>query len=68
MQDGVQAEEGRTLDDAIHQMHNALGVPRWRVVRDQQVSAPERDPLAPLWWDDEEEASSSFLNAMGVGI
>lgn len=67
MQDGVTPEEGKSMEDAIHELHNGLGVPRWLVVRGQDAAPVDRDPRAPLWWDDDEQASSSFLRAMGIG-
>lgn len=56
------------MDAAITEFHTALGVPRWLYVRGREITPSNRDPRAPLWWDDDEQASESFLRAMGVGI
>jgi hypothetical protein len=47
-------------------LDNELGVVRWRIPGQPVVAQPDRDPAAPSWWDDDEEASQSFLDAMGV--
>lgn len=47
-----------------------LSVKRWRRTpddTDKYAGAPV-DPAAPWWWAGEEEASDSFLAAMGVSL
>jgi hypothetical protein len=55
------------VEEAVNELHNGLGVQRWLVVRGGEITPSTRDPRAPLWWDDDEEASASFLKAMGIG-
>lgn len=53
--------------EATHQeFDNDLGVRLWRINREQVEKEDTRDPNAPAWWVDDEEASSSFLASMGV--
>ena len=54
------------MEDAQRALDNDLLVDVWRVDRAQDQRESTRDPLAPGWWTDDDEASSSFLNAMGV--
>lgn len=64
----MQAKDGGTVEDAIRELDNDLGVLRWRLSREQdEPGADDREPGAPAWWVDEEQASASFLLAMGIG-
>lgn len=48
---------------------NQLGVSGWQVPgREPVYDVPEVDPRAPLWWQGDEEASSSFLAAYGITL
>lgn len=46
----------------------ALGINRWKISEGQPEPEETIDPNAPLWWGGEEEASDSFLTAMGVNL
>jgi len=61
-------DEKKTAEQARKELDNMVGVKRWRVSTDVGVPEVEIDPNAPLWWDGEEEASDSFLTAMGVNL
>jgi hypothetical protein len=64
-------EEGR---DVRAELDAWLEVPRWRTPmsraatyqRRAAIDAPELTP--PTWWESDEEASASFLQAMGVSL
>jgi hypothetical protein len=61
--------EGTTPEMAIRQLNNQLGVDAWRVPGDEKpMEMPYREPGAPVWWFGEEDASDSFLAAMGVNL
>lgn len=49
---------------------SSLSVKRWRITADhvdKYAGAPV-DEAAPWWWEGDEEASDSFLEAMGVQL
>lgn len=55
------------MEEAHRELDVQLAVSRWRTHWSQpEPGADDRDPTAPVWWVDEEEASASFLEAMGV--
>jgi hypothetical protein len=45
-----------------------LSVAGWAVPGSGPKRVKQRDPKAPWWWTDEEDASDSFLKAMGVSL
>lgn len=45
-----------------------LDVRAWTVPGTETKELEPRDPKAPWWWDSPEEASQSFLTAMGVNL
>jgi hypothetical protein len=50
------------------ELDSDLGVLEWQL-SDSDVQQPQRegvDPDAPAWWHGDEEASASFMRAMGV--
>lgn len=45
-----------------------LIVSRWKVFRDDPDVEDTRDPNAPDWWTDDDEASTSSLTAIGIDL
>lgn len=66
MVQNLEVKEGQDAEAVRRQFDRSLFVEHWEtpgaVVRPQK----EREPGAPLWWEDDEEASSAFLAAQGV--
>lgn len=61
--------EGTTPEEARARLDSELGVRGWGIPgATTVVEVPAVDPRAPLWWQGEEEASSSFLAAMGIHL
>lgn len=59
----------REKPEAVQRRFDAsLHVEAWRVCGDDARPVRERPDGEPWWWDGEEEASSEFLNAMGVNL
>jgi hypothetical protein len=50
------------------QLDAALGVPGWPGPATRPRPAEPVEPGAPAWWHGEEEASQSFLAAVGVRL
>lgn len=48
------------------ELDNLLEVDTWGVLSMPKQQQPTRDPSAPAWWRSDEDASQSFLRAMGV--
>jgi hypothetical protein len=66
MLEGLQAKEGQTMEDAVRQFDAELLVSSWRVFPGQdEPDTGDRDPNAPYWWTSDEDASASFLAAVG---
>jgi hypothetical protein len=61
-QDGKKPEQVRTEFDGL------METKRWRITEAEEIEESETDKKAPWWWDGDEEASSSFLTAMGVDL
>ena len=68
-----QAMISRLVYDADHperprrELDRNLLVARWRVPGVRRAAQPVVvDPTAPYWWTDDEDASQSFFQAMGV--
>jgi hypothetical protein len=66
LSEGVQAEEGRTIEEARASFDNSLSVSLWKVSPDAPDRTDDRDPLAPAWWTSDEDASQSFLREQGI--
>jgi hypothetical protein len=68
MVQGLEVKDGQDADTVRRQFDNALGVSSWptpgTVIRPQKA----RPAGAPIWWEDDEEASASFLSAQGVNL
>lgn len=60
--------EGQRADDARRRFDAQLSVARWAMPGSGVKESDPRGDGAPWWWDGEEEASSSFLTAMGVTL
>jgi hypothetical protein len=66
MRKSVNPEEGKTMDAAITDLDNQLGVSVWGLPGNIDHQVPEREEGAPDWWYGDEEASQSFLQAQGL--
>ena len=64
----VNVREGQTAEQARKRFDGQLGVRAWATPGTEARELEPRDPKAPWWWDNAEEASSSFLAAMGVNL
>jgi hypothetical protein len=59
--------EGQTEEQARKRFDADLGVSAWALPgRERREPEPVQDPGAPWWWTDAEEASQSWLTAMGI--
>lgn len=45
-----------------------LGVDSWRTPGHDEVQKPPVEPNAPWWWKGDQDASQSFLKAVGVKL
>jgi len=55
-------------DTARKRFDGQLDVRTWTVPGAEHRTLAPRDPKAPWWWDGAEDASQSFLTAMGVNL
>lgn len=61
--------EGQTEEQARARFDADLGVSAWALPgRERSEPEPVQDPGAPWWWTSAEEASQSWLTAMGVNL
>jgi hypothetical protein len=59
--------DGADPEDVRKAFDNELSTAAWGTPgKPMRVDIEERDPAAPSWWIDEEDASQSFLASMGV--
>lgn len=58
--------EGQTEASVRRAFDDDLGVALWGTPGVPLSINDDRDPDAPSWWTDEEDASQSFLSSMGV--
>lgn len=66
----LDVKENEDPETVRRRFDNDMGVRRWRVSPehvDKYAGAPV-DEAAPSWWEGDEEASDSFLEAMGVRL
>ena len=61
-------KEGQRPEMVRARFDAQLGVDSWRTPGRQELPAPLVEPNAPWWWKGAEEASSSFLKAVGVKL
>lgn len=64
----LDVKENEKPEDVRRGLDNQLGVTGWTVPGRRPLEAPDVDPRAPLWWQGDEEASSSFLTAYGINL
>lgn len=60
--------DNETPDRARRRFDGQLGVRAWTTPGTEHKQPEPRDPKAPWWWDGHEDASQSFLTAMGVTL
>jgi hypothetical protein len=61
--------EGQTEEQARARFDADLGVSAWALPgHDRRQPEPVTDTGAPWWWHGNEDASQSFLTAMGVNL
>lgn len=61
-------KENQSPDAARRAFDSSLMVRGWAVPGRERLETTPRDPGAPWWWESAEEASGSFLKAMGVNL
>lgn len=64
----LKVNDGEDPEQVRKGADNQLGVAGWAVPGRMTQEAPDVDPRAPLWWQGDEEASSSFLTAYGINL
>jgi hypothetical protein len=64
----VRTREGQSAENARKSLDAMLAVSGWTVPGSKPRETAPRDPRAPYWWYDEEDASQSFLKSMGVNL
>jgi len=68
MLQGLTVRKGQTYEQARAAFDSDLGMSQWLVPGRQPKPPAPRDPGAPWWWHGDEDASDSFLAAMGVTL
>lgn len=69
MLDRIAVRENEKPDTARKRFDGQLGVRGWGTPGTElKAPDPARDPKAPWWWDSAEDASQTFLAAMGVTL
>lgn len=64
----LRVKDGQTEEQARRQFDALLGTSGWPTPGRAPREVEPRDPAAPWWWQGDEEASGSFLAAMGVTL
>lgn len=64
----VKVREGQSAENARKTFESMLGVGGWATPGIERRTVAPRDPKAPWWWTDDEDASDSFLKSMGVTL
>lgn len=64
----LRVREGQSAEDARKTLDSMLSVGGWTVPGSDPKPVAARDPRAPWWWTDAEDASDSFLKSMGVNL
>jgi hypothetical protein len=64
----LEVKEGQTQEGVRRKFDNALGVAGWTTPGAAVKPQKDRPTGAPDWWEDDEEASASFLSAQGVNL
>ena len=60
--------ENEKPETARKRFDGQLAVRAWTTPGTDGKTPDQRDPKAPYWWDGDEDASQSFLTAMGVNL
>lgn len=60
--------EGQTAEEARLVLDDMLSVSGWAVPGADVKRVPLRDPKAPWWWTNAEDATTQSLRAMGVSL
>jgi hypothetical protein len=61
--------DGQTEEQARARFDADLGISAWALPgRERRTPEPQQNPGAPWWWTGAEDASQSFLAAMGVTL
>jgi hypothetical protein len=69
MLQGLIVHDGQTEAQARDRFDADLGVSAWALPgRERRPIQPPEEPGAPWWWAGAEDASQSFLQAMGVTL
>lgn len=66
MLERLDTPEGKSPEAVRRSFDNELGTASWLTPGRQVDPGNGKDPGAPDWWVNEEDASQSFLNSMGV--
>ena len=71
--ENVEVREKETYEQACEKLNRELGVNDWstpfatsNITKPLAIDAPGLN--APAWWHGDEEASQSFLQAMGIHL
>lgn len=64
----LNVRDNETPDRARKRFDGQLDVRAWTTPSTETKKPEPRDARAPWWWDSAEEASQSFLTAMGVTL
>ncbi len=64
----LSVRENEKPETARKRFDGQLAVRAWTTPGTRDKTPDPRDPRAPWWWDGDEDASQSFLTAMGVNL
>ena len=64
----LSVRENEKPETARKRFDGQLAVRAWTTPGTRDKTPDPRDPKAPYWWDGDEDASQSFLAAMGVNL
>ncbi len=61
----LRVREGQSAEDARTVLDQTLSVDGWAVPGSEPKPVKARDPKAPWWWTTPEDATETFLKAVG---
>lgn len=64
----LRVREGQSAEEARVVLDDMLSVAGWAVPGSGPKKVKARDPKAPWWWTTSEDASETFLKAVGVSL
>lgn len=64
----LSVRENEKPETARKRFDGQLSVRAWTTPGTEDKAPEPRDSRAPYWWDGDEDASQSFLTAMGVTL